>query len=503
VTNGLEVVHGVEVAHDVPATSGLDVAYGVEVAGATAEERLADLQRSYDALARHAASLLNSATDAFVSMDRHGSVVGWNAQAERLFGWSAAEANGRDLADLLIPEELRHSHRAGLRRLVAGGSSALLGRVVEVEGLHRDGRRIPLQLTVWPTPLGDDTRFSAFLRDVSDRTAAGAALAASEQRFRTAFDTGPVAMAIADEDDRWVEVNPAFCALLGRSAPDLLGRRLVEMAHPDDVELAGAVQRRRRREGNSPSRGEIRLVRGDSSIAWAVMSTAKLPGPSGEDDWTLTHLHDVSERKQAEIELARRATHDDLTGLPNRVLLLEKITAALGSARRSGRPGAVLFCDLDGFKLINDSRGHPVGDAVLQLVSRRLESVVRADDVVARLGGDEFVVLARDVTVHEATSLAQRVLDTLSQPVTAGGHDVFVTTSVGIATYDAGTALGIDAHDMLRDADSAMYAAKDSGRNQAVVFGAHLRRTAIRRSRAEQRLRSALSRAASRCTTSR
>ena len=201
------------------------------------------------------------------------------------------------------------------------------------------------------------------------------------------------------------------------------------------------------------------------------------------------NARDVTERVEVAAQLEERAYHDELTGLPNRALLLDRLQDALHRAARHDRMVGVLFLDLDRFKVVNDSLGHGVGDDLLREAARRLERTIRPGDLVARLGGDEFVVVIADmVRTTDALAAAERVRTALARPVAFGTDTTVMSASVGIAVAHGSETPA----DLLRDADTAMYRAKEGGRDRAVMFGAHLRAQAVRRHSVEQELRSAL-----------
>jgi diguanylate cyclase (GGDEF)-like protein len=212
------------------------------------------------------------------------------------------------------------------------------------------------------------------------------------------------------------------------------------------------------REQGSLSNVEVHMRRRDGTPVWVIESTTLLDG--GLLEGTIV---DITDRKTAQEQMEYQAYHDALTGLPNRLLFRDRIDIALAHAKRHRTAAAVMFLDLDQFKLVNDSLGHTVGDALLQEVATRLVLSIRADDTVARMGGDEFTVLLTDVKDPGASAVvAQKLLEAISQPMVIEGHELYVTTSIGIARSPED---GIDAETLLKRADNAMYRAKEAGRN--------------------------------------
>ncbi|MFG2469158.1 diguanylate cyclase CdgB [Streptomyces canus] len=334
------------------------------------------------------------------------------------------------------------------------------------------------------------------------------ALRASEESFRQAFEYAPSGMAIAemggDQHGRILRTNDALCRLLGRPASAMRRYSFSDLVHPEDI---GTLLRTSAEGG----RAELRLGRRDGTYLWVSLRNSVVADAADGPRFLLTHVEDIEERKRRELQLAHRASHDSLTGLPNSAELrsrlssrlcqqrsthtgaLEPVDAAFGhpafDANGHGfdfRPGgaqaldtfdhhvhtvapegerddgtkglAVLFCDLDGFKSINDRFGHNAGDAVLIEVARRLSQCVRDGDTVARLGGDEFVILADGLGKADAADLAVRLRSEIIQPIRAEGRAVRVGASFGIGWAHC----GMTADEVLKSADERMYVEKRS-----------------------------------------
>jgi diguanylate cyclase (GGDEF)-like protein len=298
--------------------------------------------------------------------------------------------------------------------------------------------------------------------------------AANEERFRSAFEEAPIGMAIVGLDG---VVQSANLALSQRVDSDPVGRHLADLVFPGD--LAGRA---------FPSAGDELELRVRDGRGWGLWRHSHLNGPDGRPRAWISHCIDVSKHRYAEEELSWQANHDALTGLPNRELFLERLGGHL--RRRAGRV-AVLFVDLDDFKVVNDSLGHGAGDRLISAVAERLSRVLRPEDVIARFGGDEFTVLLPSVTSEDdAMRVAHRLADTLHEPVVIDGEPRYVSASVGLTCSAPDES--VDAHALLRDADSAMYRAKQLGKGRCEVFDASMRREALERLEFEGALRHAL-----------
>ncbi len=314
--------------------------------------------------------------------------------------------------------------------------------------------------------------------------------ATGEQRFRVTMEHSPVGFALLQQDGTVIEANRALAKMLGRPAAELAGRSLWTHTHPDDQDsdagLLGAVLDGRRESYTL----ERRYLRPCGETLWA-RTTVTAVREAGEFLHLIAQLQDVSEIRLAEEALHHQALHDRLTGLPNRTLGMDRIQQALDRTGRSRRRVAVLCCELDRFKVVNESIGPALGDTVLVEVARRLQCVLRSTDTAARIGGDEFVVVCEDVQdEREAVLVADRILAAIREPISAGGRNVVQTVSIGIAVSSARAA---DAATLLRDAGTALHRAKGNGCGGSWdVADDELRRRAVDRLDIEHALRAAL-----------
>ncbi|GLZ33744.1 hypothetical protein Lesp02_59320 [Lentzea sp. NBRC 105346] len=367
---------------------------------------------------------------------------------------------------------------------VAGGAGALAGgdltRRVKVRSRDEIGEMAAAFNTM-------AERLQAM---VEEQRASEAQLREAKERFQQAFDNASIGMSLVDMDFKLTQVNRALCEMLGRTESELLGTGFTEFTHPDDREQSLAAAEAMRDNHHGPFRMEKRYLHADGRVLWVVMTSSVVHAESGEPLYFVTQVEDITERREAEAQLMRQAMHDPLTGLPNRTLLLDRLRQVLARSERHPMLTAVLFIDLDGFKDVNDSLGHDVGDEVLREVGRRLQHHVRPFDTVARLGGDEFVVLCQDLRQEQNVfEISERLARTLASPVVVGTFEVVVTASVGIALANGHTPTP---EDLLRDADAAMYGAKARGKNRCEIFDEALRERSVDRIAITTVLRQAL-----------
>ncbi len=304
----------------------------------------------------------------------------------------------------------------------------------------------------------------------------------SEERFRSAFDQAPIGMAILDADGTFARVNRSFSDLTGYTTDELVGMEMARLVPKD-------AQQEYRQTWAERDKGELerRFLRADGSIGWGLWQRT-----TNTDGGFLLQCIDISERKEAEWRLEQAARADALTGLPNRTRFLELLEETIAIWVPSDRQVATLFLDLDDFKVINDSLGHGAGDRLLTETARRLERVLRPGDSLARFGGDEFTVCLGDLSDCEhALRITERLLGVMRAPFVLDGERRYLTASIGLTLTGAS---GTDPEALLRDADAAMYRAKDRGKARVEVFDESMRKHAVERLELETSLRGALER---------
>ncbi len=328
---------------------------------------------------------------------------------------------------------------------------------------------------------------SFMARDLTDLRNAERQVRATEVRLAALVEHASDLVALLDGDGRVLYTSPAVTRVLGYVSGALDGTTLPKIIHPDDVDRAVATAALVLEVPNRTARIQCRVARSDETFRHLeVVVTNLLDNPA--IGGVVLNARDVTDRVEAAAELEERAYHDALTGLPNRALLLQRVREALDRARAQDRLVAVLFLDLDRFKVVNDSLGHAAGDELLIEVARRLNRVVRDTDTVSRLGGDEFVVVIDIEDKEESVLAADRFRREIAEPIILGSESMVVTTSIGIAVSDGSD----EPADLLRDADTALYRAKETGRDRADEFDDQLRTRAVNRLDMERRLRAAL-----------
>jgi diguanylate cyclase (GGDEF)-like protein/PAS domain S-box-containing protein len=456
-------------------------------------------RRASDAALHDARCRLEAAIDlaglATWEMDVATGLVYWSPAMFTMFGLEPSpDAPKAGLHNTVVEE----ADRLNLEKMATDCIATQKPGTTIVRARWPDGTRRWLwtRMDVATDAAGNVTTLFGNTQDITEREEAAQTLAASEQHFRVAFDNAPIGMSMINlapgcEGD-YLRANAEFCAMVGYSPEELVALTMADLTHLDDVEQDRA-RLREITDGTTTNVAfdkKFRRKDGDTVFAWVTSSVAF--GPAGEPLFLITHAVDMTMRRQQQAELERLALTDTLTGLANRTLLTDRLDQALARLQRIDGSCAVLMLDVDRFKLVNDSLGHQVGDALLVEVARRIEAVSRADSTVARLGGDEFVVLVEGLDDSDAVHhIAARLLETLRRPyiIDDAADSLVVTVSIGISVA---TTADRSHGDLFREADLALYRAKDSGRDQYALFDSALRSRVEARMDAENLLRRAL-----------
>ena len=468
---------------------------GIRGLNAELEARVADRTRALEqqstALAEQAA-LLDLAHDAITVRDMENRILFWNRGAEKMYGWPATVAVGSLSLDLLKTEFTQP-----LAEL-----DAVLHRDNHWEGeaVHytRDGTRLNVHCR-WALQRNVDGKPVAVLsiiHDIGDRKRAEEALRAEKERAQVTLNSIGDAVICTDISGKITFVNLVAERMTGWSSREAAGRLMPEVFHilnatdretiPNPMDLAVKQNRTMSLPLDSI------LIRRDGVEVPIEDSVSPIHDREGKVAGAVIVFRDVSATRAMTLQMTHTAQHDFLTGLPNRMLLNDRIEQAIALAPRHGKTSAVLFLDLDGFKHINDSLGHSIGDKLLQSVAERLITCVRGTDTVSRQGGDEFVVLLSEMAQPEDAAItARRVLQAIAEPHLIEGHDLHVTASIGVSVFPDD---GRDAETLIQNADTAMYQAKENGHQSYKFFTSAMNERAVARQSIEEGLRRALER---------
>jgi diguanylate cyclase (GGDEF)-like protein/PAS domain S-box-containing protein len=379
-----------------------------------------------------------------------------------LLGYREVELLEKTFQDITHPDDL-DADLDQVRRMLVGEIRAYQ---MEKRYFHKEGQVVWILLSVSMVhdEEGEPLYFVSQIQDISERKRAEQKIRAAEQRYRTLVEQIPAVTYIdpVDDPDTSLYTSPQIEQMLGYTPQEWQNEKLwPKRLHPDDRERILAADERFEAGGGEPFREEYRLLAKDDSVVWVREEAVLVRDEADEPLYWQGVFYDLTERKALEERLHYQAFHDSLTDLPNRQLFMDRLGQALRRTRRYHNQVAVLFMDLDAFKVVNDSLGHEVGDLLLMLVAQRLRRCLRPEDTLARFGGDEFTVLIEALDdPAQAVQVAERITEELRRPFLIEARDLYVIASIGISLGDARTH---DPDDLLREADTAMYRAKDAG----------------------------------------
>ncbi len=444
------------------------------------QQALLTTERKYRAIFEHAVIGMYQSTPT-------GQYLKANQALATIFGFDSPESligSIKNISELYRHPDERRTVNTDLER-----DGRVTGR--EVEMRRRDGQSIWISLSarVVRDDDGKVAYYEGSLHDITARKRVEAALQGSEQRYRMLVDHSQVGVFI-NENGRYTYVNHAFAAMLGYTEAELTGMSYRDIFPTEELAAADDRFRRRQRGEPVPNDYESSLLHKDGRTRVNVTHSIGTID-MGSRRYMIGTVRDVTDQKRFERQLTHNATHDPLTGLPNRTLFIERLAEAMRQSRFEGAPGyAVLFIDLDSFKVVNDSLGHAAGDALLLQVAERLSRCLGPTDILARHGGDEFTILVSQMhELDDAVEVAERVLAELVRPVKLGDNEIYTNASIGITPGQPGYA---STDELLRDADTAMYRAKAAGKAGYVVFDQEMYARARARLRVETELRQAL-----------
>ncbi|WP_405135977.1 diguanylate cyclase domain-containing protein [Nocardia sp. NBC_01388] len=413
-------------------------------------------------LAQRYRTLVEHSPDGVVVHER-GTIVYANPAMLRLLGaQSVDDVVGAPVADFVeardIPGMLER-----IRRLTIAGTASEPAELalVRCDGSTLDAETVSV-LTAWQNRLA----YQVVVHDLTPQRRAEAAQARAEQFFTTVVSQLEEGVVVIDREGHIESANPAARRIFGYDADDLIGTRLDDLplclldANAQPMPPTWTPVIRTLATGETVTRFVFGVDRPDGQRRW-LSASSRLLNPEDPNSPAVSSFNDITEFRASRRQLEYQATHDPLTGLANRALVLSRLAGALGTSEDLP-VSTVLFIDLDGFKIINDTLGHAIGDTVLQIVAQRLQRGLRSDDIVGRIGGDEFLVLLSGRTLGEdLEALVTRLRQSMAEPIIARGHRIQVNASIGITPLHAGDARTPEA--VLHDADIAMYRAKPPG----------------------------------------
>jgi len=454
--------------------------------------RMMDPATDDDTRASDAREALDSLGGPALLVDLDGTVLDTNEQLGSL-GLDRDAARGRAL--WAAPLWANGDAPSTLSPLVDAGADGRAGqRTIDIGGAAPRPGRVSL------TPVLDDSRSVSVLlvelRGLADTRETDAlieattqALAAAEDIFRAVAEHTSDLVCLHDSTGAFTYVSPSCRRLLDLDPSSLIGSHPVDIAHASTRDALVQALHDAGRRGSEPTRFRHRLRHRNGSFRWFETAITPILAPDGGVRQLQSSSRDITEQRETEQSLIKQAFHDELTGLPNRALLIDRMSHALAASERSNQPIGVLFIDLDGFRTINDTLGHPVGDTALTKVSERLTAIVRPGDTLARIGGDEFVMLCAGTDgARGATAVARRILDAFAQPFVLEGREIDISASIGIATSIGSE----DPNRIIENADTAMYEAKHEGRGRFAIHNETDQSLALERIDTEEALRRAV-----------
>ena len=422
--------------------------------------------------------VMDTAVDAILTTDAAGIIGTANLAAERLFGWSARELAGRDVWQLMPDLALERPGPpvAGLARTAA--------TTRETTGRRHDGGEFPVEVAIGAMHPGDQPMFSVVIRDIGDMKRDHARLVIAQKVFESTSE----GVMVTDGGGTVLWVNHAFCTISGYARQEVIGQNASLLKSGfQGGEFYAEMWRHIRQDGQWS--GEIWNRRKDGE-AYAEWLTIKAVPDSGREPRYVGIFSDISKHKRAEETIKHLTYYDAVTRLPNRYLFEDRLSQAIERAQRNQRQVALVLLSLDRFKTVNETLGHQTGDALLRLVAERMQGAIRGADTVARMRGDTFCCVLTDLTQgHDANPVIARLMEAFNASFELGGHELFITTSVGISLFPLD---GRTTDEMIQKAEAAMNRSKDKAENTYHFYTPEMNANTMERLQLETNLRKAI-----------
>ncbi|MCJ7515200.1 MAG: PAS domain S-box protein [Dehalococcoidia bacterium] len=405
-------------------------------------------------------TIMEDMKESYYELDLAGNFIFFNDACCRQLGYSREELMGMNYRVYIPPELVKKQSELYNKVYQTGKPNELFS----VEQIRKDGKRLYTESSVFPmsNSEGEIVGFRGIGRDVTERVQMEEALRRSGERYRTILEEIEEGYYEVDLEGNFTFANDAACHQFGYPRQELIGMNYRAYVPKNDIKNMYRTWNKVYRTGQPVKSFPIAGVKKDGTHVHLENSITPLRNKERKIIGFRSVSRDITERKQFEEKLAVMATHDALTGLPNRILLSDRLMVGSALARRNGHRLAILMLDLDRFKLVNDTMGHSVGDELLKAVGQRLSGIMRKSDTISRIGGDEFVLVLPQITqIDDVTKFAQRILGAFQETFVFGKDRLQVATSIGIAIYPDD---GADIENLLKSADSAMYWVKEHGR---------------------------------------
>lgn len=432
------------------------------------------------------ASIVQYSEDAMISTDLKAVIISWNRGAENIYGYSAEEVIGKNL-NLIVPKDRPNEIWNILEKIKQGESVDHL----ETIRVRKDGIHIPVQVTFSPLRNSEDevVCLSIVARDMTQLKNAQLKIVQSERRFRALIENSTDGIGLIEKDGKISYLSESASKILGFEAADLVGKNGAEFIHPEDIDYVQQAFGRIMEDPGTKATAVYRTKTKKGNYIWAEVVVNNLLHDESIAS-LVVNFRDVTERKKAEEQLQYQYHHDVLTDLPNRISFTERLTMALSERPDHSQILGVMLLDIDRFKVINESLGHSIGDRLIQEVSLRLISALGEDSLLARFGGDEFAVFIPGLNAEEdIAKLAHKILESFQPPFLLDSHELYISPSLGVSIcpYD-----GKEVSVLLRNAEAALYRAKDQGGNSYQFYTTTMNALSYEKLTMESKMRHAI-----------